>query len=356
MKKQLMIVAVATTMATATMADISITGNAYFTYSDNAIGGNVNDDDQRIKLKVIGSTGTTKVVAVIRNGSKTRVDSDAVNNDGNKGLHMDSLYITTKAGPVNIKAGDYSGTIGHGVRSMGADKKNALALSTSISGVKLGIFTHNGSGIGSESGSDSTNVSVSTKISSTTVGIVHNPDNFTDISVEGDFGGVSVAAEQWIDKEGDNNATLIQVNGKVAGFNWGAIQVKNDVPYVAEVKNTSGVVTTAGQGVSNGDFAPLGSMLIGTGNRGGKASSAKDVGDFTKVLGVSVSTKFEGSTVKAIYTKNTLGTNDKVTGTELILTRPLNGAKLTLNVGKFSDSNDATLNNSNKGIRLDVNF
>ncbi|MDC9715474.1 MAG: hypothetical protein PSN36_06650 [Gammaproteobacteria bacterium] len=349
MKKQLMIAAVAATMASVSQADISITGNAYFTYSDNAIGGQMSDDDQRVKLKVVGSAGATKVTAVIRNGSKTRVDSKAVNNDGDKGLHIDVLYVTTKAGPINIKAGDYWGTIGHGVRSMGAGKKNALALSTSVGGVKLGMFTHNGS----NGGSDSTNVSVSTKVAGTAVGVVHNPDNFTDISVKGDFGGISVAAEQWIDDtNADNDATLIQVNGKVAGFSWGAIQLKNDVSYIA----ADAANNVVGQGVSNGDFAPLGSMLIGTSNRGGKASSAKNVGDFTKILGVSVSTKFEGNVVKAIYTKNTLGANDKVTGTELILTRPLSGAKLTLNMGKFSGSSDALLNNSNKGIRFDVKF
>ncbi|MDC9715473.1 MAG: hypothetical protein PSN36_06645 [Gammaproteobacteria bacterium] len=345
MKKQLMIAAVAATMASVTMADISITGDAYFTYANKAIDGDANVDNQRVRLKVVGSAGATKVTAVVRNGSQTRVDYKPTSNDGGKGLHMDSLYVTTKVGPVSVKAGDYWGTIGLGARSKGAGKKNALSLSTSVGGVKLGMFTHDGS----NSGSGSTNVSASTKVAGATVKLMHNPDNFTNVSVKGTFAGILVAAEQWQDKSAtDNDTTLIHVGGKMGAIKWDVAQIKNDAVYTG----------------GNGKLAPLGSMLIGKSARGGTATAAKNVGDFTKIMGVAVSTKLAGNTVKAIYSKNTLGadsqvpnaTDDKVTGMELILTRPLGGAKLTVNLGKISDSDDPTLNNTNKGLRLDVKF
>jgi hypothetical protein len=46
----------------------------------------------------------------------------------------------------------------------------------------------------------------------------------------------------------------------------------------------------------NAKFAPLGSMLVGTSARGVTATAAAAVGDFSKILGVSVSTKMAGKT------------------------------------------------------------
>ncbi|SMN15535.1 hypothetical protein CRYPD_556 [uncultured Candidatus Thioglobus sp.] len=333
------------------MADISITGDAYFSYASNKISGGTNkkgnEDNQRVRLKVVGSTGTTKVVAVIRNDGATRADKN-----GNKGiadakssLHMDSLYVTTKAGPVNIKAGDYWGTIGLGARSKGAAKSNALSLSTKVGPTTVGLFTANGS----NGGSNSTHVNISGKVYGTTVKLVHNPDNFTDISVKGTFGGVLVAAEQWKDKDDsgtDNDTTLIHVGGKMGAIKWDVAQIKNDEAATSGQRNS----------MATGKLAPLGSMLIGTAARGGTATAIADVSHFTKIMGVAINTKFAGNTIKAIYTRNTLGANDKLTGTELILTRPLGGAMLTLNMGNISGSDDSDNNKVNKGLRLDVKF
>jgi hypothetical protein len=46
-------------------------------------------------------------------------------------------------------------------------------------------------------------------------------------------------------------------------------------------------------------------MLVGVKARGVTATAAESVGAFSKILGVSVSTKMAGNTIKAIYTKNT---------------------------------------------------
>jgi hypothetical protein len=174
MKKRLLIAAVAETMSVAATADISITGDAYTSFASQKVGqvgdSNANKDDQRVRLKIVGSAGDTKVVAVIRNGSATRVDQTetnlvateggAVPHVSTNGLHMDSLYVTTKVGPVDIKAGDYWGTIGLGAHSMEAPKKNAISASTKVGGWKLGLFTADGSA----DGSSSTNINVSGKI------------------------------------------------------------------------------------------------------------------------------------------------------------------------------------------------
>jgi hypothetical protein len=104
-------------------------------------------------------------------------------------------------------------------------------------------------------------------------------------------------------------------------------------------------------------------MLIGKAARGGTATAVVNVGQFTSIVGVAVSTKLLGNTVKGIYSSSKMpsGTSEeKVTGIELIVTRPLGGAKLTANFGKFSGFSDNSplkiMNASNKGLRLDVKF
>ncbi len=349
MKKQLLIIAVAATMSVAATADISITGDAIVSFAHIDIGtaasDNSNTEYQRVRLKVVGSTGDTKVTAVIRNDGVTRVDKQ----DGNgtwSALQMESLYITTKVGPVDIKAGDYWGTTGLGVRSEGGAKENAFSASTKTAGGwKLGVFTDKGSTI---DGADSTELSASGKIGPVKVGLVHNPSLFTDMTAQFKYRGVSIATEFWDDEEDNKNTFLIQASGEERGFKWDTAYIKNDADAVDG---------------GNSDFAPLGSMLIGKSNRGVIATAAANVGDFTKILGVAVSTKLSGNKVKVIYTKNTIGAgsslataDDKVTGTELIVSRPLGGATLTANIAKLSNALDEALNATNMGFRLDVKF
>lgn len=358
MKKRLLIAALAATMSVAATADISITGDAYVSFASNKVAGEVlgennNKDDQRVRVKVVGSAGDTKVVAVIRNGSTTRVDRNPEMDDG---LHMDSLYITTKVGSVDIKAGDYWGTIGLGARSMEAGKKNAVAISTKVANNwTVGVFTANGSdgADGSKTdGSKSTNVNVSGKIGPVEVTAVHNPDQFTDVSAQATIGNIFVAAELWKDKTDiENDTTLIHIGGKVSGFKWDIAQIKNDIGEgVGSSKNPH----------ATGKLAPLGSMLIGTNARGATTTAVANVADFTEILGVSVGTEIAGNTVKAIYTKNTLtdttAVDADITGTELIVSRPLsNGSTLTANIGKVS-GDKKSWNETNMGVRLDVRF
>ncbi len=350
MRKQLLIAAVAATMSVAATADISITGDAYINFAKQKIGAadtaNTNHDSQRTRLKLVGSAGDAKVTAIVRNDGATRADDNDIDNS-KKGLHMDSLYLTTKVGPVNVKVGDYWGTIGLGARSLDAARSNALSASTKVGDWKLGLFTADGS---SDDGSDTTNVSASGLLGPVSVGLVHNPGGFTNFTAKTTFNGILFAVDKWNDKRRNiihNDTTLIHIGGKVNHFTWDLAQIKND--QASDMTDTS-IVT-------NGKFAPLGSMLIGRSARGGTATAVADVSHFSEILGVAVSTKLAGNTVKAIYTKNTMFGDDKVTGTELIVSRPLGGTTLTANIAKLSDVNTIVNGNAtNTGLRLDVKF
>ena len=113
MKKQLLIAAVAATMTSAAMADISISGNAKFEYQNvetTAGTTNVNKTNTEVNLKLRGKSGDTNVVMdIAANGGATAANSA----DERSGLVVEDMYLTTKVGDVTVKAGNYaSGTSG----------------------------------------------------------------------------------------------------------------------------------------------------------------------------------------------------------------------------------------------------
>jgi hypothetical protein len=62
--------------------------------------GSTTVNTKRVNLNVIGKFGVTKVVASFRTDDQNANRSSASN------LHQ--FYITTKVGPVNVKAGNYT--------------------------------------------------------------------------------------------------------------------------------------------------------------------------------------------------------------------------------------------------------
>ena len=84
-----MVAAVAATMASASMADISIKGDAYIQYADNGTGitGSDTNNFKRVNLTVTGKYGATQVVVGMRADDTTdgtRVD--------NMGVHQFLYY------------------------------------------------------------------------------------------------------------------------------------------------------------------------------------------------------------------------------------------------------------------------
>ena len=336
--KKLMVAAVVATMASASMADISIKGDAYLQYADMStnVNGSNTENRKRINLNVIGKSGATTVVASFRT-------DDKVAGARAKASNLHQFYITTKVGPVNVKAGDFYSTIGLGAWSKSGSRSDALSLSTKVGPVTLGVHTS----VGGPSGliiAGITYVSIATKIAGAKVKVINNPKSkWTDLSVKGTFGGILVAAEHFkrrsVNAHPIEKITLLHIGGKAGPIKWDVAQYKN--------RNVA---------VGNAKLAPLGSMLIGTRARGSTQTAAANVDDFSKILGVALSTKAAGATIKAIYSKNTYGAADKVTGAELILTHAMSGGKLTANLAKLSGAEFDVMNGTNKGIRFDIKF
>ena len=139
MKKQLLIAAVAATMSTVSMADISITGGATFDYwnTDNSNGTSANDSAMEVTLNVKGKSGATAVVTDIVLGSGD--DKAGGNTAGSATVVVENMYVTTNLGPVKAKVGNYStstesilGEIDEGGRSYGK-----ITLSYTTNGIKF---------------------------------------------------------------------------------------------------------------------------------------------------------------------------------------------------------------------------
>jgi hypothetical protein len=133
MKKQLLIAAVAATMTSAAMADISIAGAAKvnYTYTDSEVStsaaASTNSAFSReMDLKLTGKSGATTVVMNFANDTAV---------SGNSGLVAEDSYVATSVGDISIKAGAWSN--GNNQMRAKARGDSKFAASTSFNGVKV---------------------------------------------------------------------------------------------------------------------------------------------------------------------------------------------------------------------------
>jgi len=178
MKKQLLIAAVAASMTSVAMADISISGSSKV----NAKGG---DYTMEADVTITGKSGDTSIVAQIGLDNSNSVEQ---------------LYATSTVAGIKIKAGTWKS--GKGELGQNAAGSARVAASTSFGGVKLSYADRTGAG-----GTDTTiagtiaGVKLSHKVTSSR----------SETKASGSMGGVSVAAHT---KDHDNGGTDTSVTLK----------------------------------------------------------------------------------------------------------------------------------------------
>lgn len=196
MKKQLLIAAVAATMASASMADISITGAgmAKFVTTDTAgTGTDSHTTSQEMDLKVTGKSGdTTVVMAFDMNGASTVTAGDQ--------------YISTKIGDVSIKMGNFIG--GKSTLTKRSARADKLSASMNVGTAKI-TYENNAS-----------NTAGAVYVSADLGGVAatyKQKDGSNEVHLSGSVGGVAVKY-RGIDKDAANSdMSLIQVSGTVGG-------------------------------------------------------------------------------------------------------------------------------------------
>ena len=276
MKKQLLIAAIAATMATASMADVSISGKAKAN-SKNGVASIEAD------LFVVGKSGATSVVANISLDSgmnagtatdgtfNSTVSADTTTSSVTDAM-VEDLYLTSSFQGVNIKVGEYrSGANDLDVTDDKASQR--YNLSTTVGG-----FTAAYEATAAAS----------------------------DVTIGGEFAGVSVKHRV---KSSDDTETW--VSGSFSGVNLAWNEESNDS---ASTKDTVTTVSTTMSGVTakyvkidaEGDVAMDG--YVGTTTvTGGNTATA-----------LGLSTAVAGNTV----TLKMIEIND-IDSTKVILTRPL---------------------------------
>jgi hypothetical protein len=216
MKKQLLIAAVAATMTSVAMADISITGSTKINYTntDSATESlDTNAFSSEINLGVVGTSGDTTVNVNLQT-KNTGDQSSAFVADTSNGFDIQDAYVTTSVGDFTIKTGSIRGA--HNLLEDGdATSANKFKVSTSVAGVGIS-YEHNAGG--------QEKIGLSGEVSG--VALAHKMYNdgagvdTTDTSVSTTLQGVSIAYRA-INTDGANNdIDSLEVSGDAAGVTF----------------------------------------------------------------------------------------------------------------------------------------
>jgi len=290
MKKHLLIAAVAATMTSVAMADISITGAAQVNFTttdyDSASSTDTNAISHDFDLKITGKSGATSVVMDIENTDAGAGDVAGTTTVNSNEMNVKNAYMTTSIAGVNVKMGTWYGS--DSLLGNGSQTANQVSLDTTISGVKVQY--------------EDNMTSQSVTLSGSVAGVALSHEIFeskTDTSVSGSFGGVNATYRSINDDVDTKDATSLEVSTEMQGVT---------VTYAAIDANEG---TTDATGVTSDAF-------FGEVKTGAEIKEADGFGIATNMAGNTVSLKS--------YTTMSTG-NVEQDWTKLVVTRPLaNGA------------------------------
>ena len=336
MKKQLLIAAVAATMATASMADISIKGSANIKMAGKDLSTDTftaQSSSQNMDVDITGSNGATKVIA--------HLDIDNASTDGGTDtstyggtINVDKLYMTTAIGSVNVKAGDWSSCVGmvEGVQKC-VTTDNSISLSTKVGGYTIGVS----GGMSDDSATNS--LAISGKVAGFDVKIKESEHTYTDIAVKGDLAigtGTGFYVEHMNRDAADSDATLVAAHTVVNGVTLKAASYEADVTGLAS---------------NTGDIRPLGTSLVGD-------YHTKYAGDLTTIKdikGVGANMDIQGNNVNVVVGNYDTTTLNNLDFADVVVTRKLAaGTTLDMSYGKIDTS--ATADTTNFGAIINVKF
>jgi len=252
MKKQLLIAAVAATMGTAAMADLSITGNGKFEYFNSQTGtaASTNKTNTEVNLGLVGKSGDTSVVInmefnthgdvsttdTITSGVTSTAGTDvhvvAGTANGARG-HMDieDMYLTTKIGDVSVKAGNYaSGTSGIlGEIDNGGRATNKVTLSTTVGGAKVYVGNSGAvAGAGQTAINNNMFAGVSMDVAGMTVQAKKVDEDTDAFGIAGSVSGVDFRLEQKSDTAANGDTVFGNIGTSMNGFDVSYAWIDSD--------------------------------------------------------------------------------------------------------------------------------
>jgi hypothetical protein len=329
MKKQLIAMAVASTVSVAALADVAISGQlkTNFTHTDWD-SASVNDSDvfkHEGDLYVKGQSGDTGVVMNFSIGDDT---------DGGTTVStqttIEDVYMTTKVGDISIKAGQWD----NGNNEMRASSRKAGKIEASTSLAGIGLKYNNGN------------------------------DSDDEITVSANLGGVAASFKQ------KNAGEDFSVSGSVQGVNAkyaviGSDTANSDKSYVEVSTTLAGVGVKFGKAEADsavcldgdtwlGDFEDSTYTCHSIYNNGQSAWQLNKGQDLT---GIELSTSLEGNKVVFRNVNADDVTGADTTFNKVIVTRPLaSGATFELTYTDVSDDGNTTTDYASLDLELAVKF
>ena len=290
MKKQIIAAAVAATMTSVALADIAITGTTKvnFTSVDYDDNDSTNTVATEHDIKITGKNGDTTVVIGI----------EADDGDEATGVDTTDVYMTTKIGDINVKAGEWDN--GNNFLRGSSTTQNALQLDGKVGPIGVAYFSGHGTIDDKITVSaDLAGVAVKyVKQNGDSSGTVYSGDH--EVMASTSFGGVGIAYHLDANDKANTDRSSLELSGKVGDL---------DVAFVS-IETDSGA--TADGDTWAGDFE-------GTDTGGYKKQAGADIQAF-KVAG-----NLAGNKVQFIHTAVDKGNGSgrDADNNKFIVTRPL---------------------------------
>ena len=292
MKKQLLIAAVAATMTSVAMADISIAGSGKLNYTnvDNQTTADTNLFSTDLVVTLTGKSGDTSVVI-------KQEYNDNANTDNTRAMMTKSAYMASNIAGVNVKAGTWfsaDSLLGNGTQSDGA-----FSADYTVEGVKVQYENKN-----TASGVESTGSwTVSGAVQGVSLSHEMHENADTDTKVSGSVAGVDIAYRSYDSDTATSDKESIEVNYTTNGITltYADVDVNSTGTTTSDAffgTQTSAVGDMTGFGISTavaGNTVALKSYKINPDNASGSVDN-----EFTKV--VVTRPLASGSTFEATYT------------------------------------------------------
>jgi hypothetical protein len=278
MKKQLLIAAVAASMTSVAMADVSISGSSKANVVDGAA--SIEAD-----LAIVGKSGATSVVA--------NISLDTGMNPGD--AIVEDLYMTSSFEGVNIKVGEYRS----GKSELDQTSTDATArykLDTTFGGITV---AHEGNAAASTN--EWTNT-VSGSVAGVSIAHSMKQNKNTETTLSGSMSGVNLTWNREHKNSDSSNDTAITVSTEMNGVTATYVKLDTDnaVPtdgYVGKFTTTAGKTASA-----------FGLSTSVAGNTITLKSIDNNDTDSTKIVVNRVLAS--GATFEAVYTDNSGDTKD----------------------------------------------
>jgi hypothetical protein len=319
MKKQLLIAAVAATMGTAAIADVSISGAMKVNYTNSDTAGAVtNWVKHEANLYVDGKSGDTSV-----HMEMNMDETDGNNVESVVGILMEDVWLSTKIAGLTVKTGTWNGS--DSLMSKDTDRASGqYSVSTDISDVSITVT--------GETANGSTGTTLAGTIAG--VGVSYKNESHQDqIKLSGEVSGVKIAFHDLSSDTANSDKQSVQVSTTYSDVEFTYAQV--DAETVAIISGDSYLGNAA------------------TYNVGGTTAMAG--GD--DISGFGLKTTLAGNTIQAkMITIADYSTSKDVDITKLVVTRALAGGS-TFEATFTDTDNDGTSNdNETLDLELSVKF